>query len=108
MPPPLPPAPSRPPLERRCNPRPLPPTLPPRRAPPNAMKFELDDDAVLRLSGVATAVYAATLLAVPRKSHDVFYASQAGTGRLAGRLGGWLASWAAGCKGLRIPSFPCP
>ncbi|PRW05886.1 hypothetical protein C2E21_9426 [Chlorella sorokiniana] len=42
------------------------------------MKFELDDDAVLRLSGVATAAYGATLLFVPRTSHDMFYVAQAG------------------------------
>lgn len=33
---------------------------------------------VLRLSGVATAAYSATLLVVPRTSHDTFYVAQVG------------------------------
>ncbi|KAI7837660.1 hypothetical protein COHA_008522 [Chlorella ohadii] len=45
----------------------------------SVMKFELDDDTVLRLSGVATAAYSATLLVVPRTSHDIFYVAQTGS-----------------------------
>ena len=41
------------------------------------MKFELDDDTVLRLSGVATAAYSVMPLVVPRTSHDTFYVAQA-------------------------------
>ncbi len=51
------------------------------------MKFELDDDTVLRLSGVATAAYSATLLVVPRTSHDIFYVAQVSNGKGKGQWG---------------------
>lgn len=40
--------------------------------------FELDDDTVLRLSGIACAGYATLMLAAPRKCHDIHYELQAG------------------------------
>lgn len=42
-----------------------------------SLSFEIDDDTVLRLSGVACAGYATLMLAAPRKCHDFHYELQA-------------------------------
>ena len=76
------------------------------------MKFELDDDAVLRLSGVAAAVYATALVAAPRKSHDHFYVSQAGRAGSSCRTGGGRLGRAArrapSLRGTQPACHPCP
>ncbi|KAL4420037.1 hypothetical protein ABPG77_001287 [Micractinium sp. CCAP 211/92] len=40
--------------------------------------WELDDETVLRLSGIACAGYATLMLAAPRRCHDIYYELQAG------------------------------
>ena len=82
---------------------PLTRSWPTKQAPSSqtAMKFELDDDAVLRLSGVASAAYGATLLLVPRTSHDTFYVAQARAGEGCG-WGGLASAAGKGWGGVRL------